>query len=153
MQVEIDAAPGAVSREQLTTLIHAFYRDIRTDESLAPIFARVIGDDWSAHLDRMVEFWCTVMLGSRSFRGNVFGKHMAIDGVAPAHFVRWLSLWRAHTALEVDPPAAEELQRIAQGIARNLYLGLFGRPPAPSELAPERSSEMNSTAAPASMGN
>ena len=120
-----DNCTEPVTRERLSALVHAFYRDIGADESLGPIFTTVIGPDWSVHLDRMVEFWSTVMLGSRSFRGNVFGKHRAIEGVAPSHFVRWLSLWRRHTDALFAPPDAAELQRIAQGIARNLFYGFF----------------------------
>jgi hemoglobin len=114
-----------ITKEGLRALIHAFYSDIGADPSLGPIFSRVIGTDWSAHLERMVEFWSTVMLGSRSFRGNVFGKHMAIEGIAPAHFTRWLSLWQQHTTARFEPAGAAELQRIAQGIARNLFHGFF----------------------------
>ena len=126
MEPEVrDSRTEAVTRERLSALVHAFYRDIGTDEALGPIFATVIGSDWSVHLERMVEFWSTVMLGSRSFRGNVFGKHMAIEGVAPTHFVRWLSLWRRHTDALFAAPDAAELQRIAQGIARNLFYGFF----------------------------
>jgi regulator of cell morphogenesis and NO signaling len=50
------------------------------------------------HLERMVEFWSTVALGTRSFKGDVFGKHMAVDGVAPRHFAVWLRLWGQHRA-------------------------------------------------------
>jgi hemoglobin len=66
-----------------------------------------------------------VMLGSRSFRGNVFGKHMAIEGIAPTHFTRWLTLWHQHTTARFESADAAELQRVAQGIARNLFHGFF----------------------------
>ena len=126
MEPEVNNCGTApVTKERLSALVHAFYRDIGADDALGPIFTTVIGPDWSVHLERMVEFWSTVMLGSRSFRGNVFGKHMAIEGVAPTHFVRWLSLWRRHTDALFAPPDAAELQRIAQGIARNLFHGFF----------------------------
>jgi hemoglobin len=125
MNAERDTVTTPITKEGLRALIHAFYRDIGADASLGPIFTAVIGADWSVHLERMVEFWSTVMLGSRSFRGNVFGKHMAIEGVAPAHFTRWLSLWQHHTTARFGPADAAELQRIANGIARNLFHGFF----------------------------
>lgn len=81
-----------IDRSKIETLIHDFYSDIRRDALLGPVFAGAIGDDWGVHLGRMVEFWSTVMLGTRSFSGNVFGKHMAIAGVRAEHFLRWLTL-------------------------------------------------------------
>ena len=117
---------GEPTREALSLLVQAFYDDVRAHPGLGPVFAAVIGDHWSVHLERMVEFWCTVMLGTHSFKGNVFGKHMQIDGVKPAHFLSWLSLWRRHTALRFEGDARDRLQQTAAGIARNLYYGYFG---------------------------
>ncbi|NKI92459.1 group III truncated hemoglobin [Rhizobacter sp. SG703] len=119
----------ALDRAQVETLVHEFYRDVRSDELLAPVFGAVIGDDWSVHLQRMVEFWSTVMLGSRSFRGNVYGKHMAIDGVRQEHFLRWITLWHRHTDRLFSREVAEEFQRTAHGIGRNLFHGFFGEFP------------------------
>jgi len=42
----------------------------------------------------MTEFWSTVLLHTRSFRGNVMRKHVALlPALQPAHFARWLTLW------------------------------------------------------------
>lgn len=117
---------GEPTREAIAQLVQAFYEDIRAHSELGPVFGAVIGEHWSAHLERMVEFWCTVMLGTHSFKGNVFGKHMQIEGVRPAHFLSWLSLWRQHTTQRFDGLARERLQQTAAGIARNLYYGYFG---------------------------
>ena len=68
-----------LSRERITLLIHSFYDEVRSDPDLAPVFNPVIGENWEPHLQRMVAFWSTVALGERSFRGNVFAKHMALE--------------------------------------------------------------------------
>jgi len=117
---------AAVDRESITRLVHQFYDDVRTDEVLSPTFDAVLGERWAMHLPRMVEFWSTVMLGSRSFTGNVFGKHMAVKGVTPQHFGRWLTLWIANTNALFDVDTATQMQQVASGIARNLYRGYFG---------------------------
>ena len=54
-----------------------------------------------------------------------FNARFLFDGVEPEHFVRWLSLWRRHTSALFAPADAAELQRIAHGIARNLFQGFF----------------------------
>jgi hemoglobin len=113
-------------RDQIRRLVHAFYRDVRSDASLGPLFDEAIGDHWETHLDRMVEFWSTVMLGTHSFRGNVFGKHMALAGVKDDHFLRWLTLWHRHTDRMFADDVAHEFQRTAHGIGRNLFHGFFG---------------------------
>ena len=51
------------------------------------------------------------MLGTRSFKGNVFGKHMAVAGVTPEHFTRWLTYWFLRTSELCRPRAAAVLQK------------------------------------------
>ena len=110
----------------IAKLVHEFYDDIRKDAELSPVFNAAIGDNWAPHLDRMVDFWSTVMLGSRSFQGNVFGKHMLINGVQPEHFVRWLQLFEATTARLFAPDDAAEFQVVARRMGASLQYGFFG---------------------------
>ena len=120
---------GPLSRERLSTLVHSFYADVRADPLLGPVFEDALFDRWEPHLARMVEFWSTVALGSRSFTGNVFGKHMALTGVTPAHFTHWVALWKENTDRLFEPDVAHDLQVTAHGIARNLFHGYFGELP------------------------
>jgi hemoglobin len=110
----------------IATLVHEFYDGVRADPELAPVFNAAIGDHWTPHLDRMVDFWTTVMLGSRNFQGNVFGKHMLLNGVTPDHFRRWLALFEATTARLFAPIDAAEFQTVARRIAASLQYGFFG---------------------------
>ncbi len=120
---------GPLSRERLSTLVHSFYADVRADPLLGPVFEQALAERWEPHLERMVEFWSTVALGSRSFTGNVFGKHMALSDVTPEHFTHWVQLWKKHTERLFEPEVSRDLQVTAHGIARNLFLGYFGVPP------------------------
>lgn len=110
----------------IATLVHAFYDDVRADPVLLPVFDAAIGDNWSPHLERMVDFWCTVMLGKRSFQGNVFGKHMLLGGVTPEHFIRWLTLFEASSTRLFNPTDANEFKTVARRIAASLQYGFFG---------------------------
>ena len=120
---------GPVTRERLSDLVHSFYADVRADPLLGPVFEKALAERWEPHLERMVEFWSTVALGTKSFRGNVFGKHMALADVTPAHFTAWVKLWGHHTERLFEADAARELQFTAHGIARNLFQGYFGTLP------------------------
>ncbi len=129
-----EAQPTAALVEQpdaasIHRLVHGFYADVRADPGLGPLFDGAIGDHWEPHLARMVEFWSTVVLGTRSFRGDVFSKHMALDGVQQGHFATWLQLWQRTTEAIFIPEVAQELQTVAHGIARNLFRGYFGHLP------------------------
>jgi len=120
--------PAELNRDSIAQLVAQFYDDVRADSILGPTFEAVLGGRWLSHLPRMVEFWSTVSLGSRSFTGNVFASHMAVPGVTVAHFERWIRLWTRHTQALFDPATARQLQEVARGIARNLYRGYFGHP-------------------------
>jgi hemoglobin len=116
-----------LDRSSITTLVHEFYDDVRADAVLGPVFDSAIGDRWDAHLARMVEFWSTVMLGTRDFQGNVFGTHMALQGIEPDHFRRWLTMFFATTERLFDPAVAHEFQLVGQRIASSLQYGYFGK--------------------------
>jgi len=122
------AAHSAVSEETIRQLVHAFYAKVREDDELGPIFARVIGQDWDAHLEKMCAFWSSVMLTSGRYKGNPMLAHMRLKMITEAHFLRWLSLFRA-TATELFAPgiAGAFISR-SENIARSLQLGMFFRP-------------------------
>lgn len=114
-----------MSRDSLQKLVHAFYADVRKDPALAPVFDAAIGAHWDTHLERMVEFWSTMLLDTRSFSGSVFGKHMQLQGVEPVHFERWMTLWYRHTAIGFDAADRDLLREKAGMIGRSLFLGFF----------------------------
>lgn len=121
--------PHAPDRAAVTALVTAFYADVQRDPLLGPVFERALHGQWDAHRARLVEFWSTVLLGTRSFRGDVMGRHMALEGITPAHFAAWVRLWQRHTTERFAPDVAERLQQAAHGIARNLFRGYFGAEP------------------------
>lgn len=112
--------------ESVATLVHEFYDSVRADPELGPVFDLAIGRNWTPHLARMVDFWSTVMLGKRGFQGNVYGKHMALSGITPAHFQRWLQLFHASTTRLFAPDDAAEFETVARRIAASLQYGFFG---------------------------
>lgn len=114
-----------LSRESIVILIRSFYSDVRADPELGPVFEAAIMDEWDAHLERMADFWSTVVLRTHSFRGNVYQKHMALNGIKREHFERWLSIWRMHTERMFELNIAREFQEIAEGIGRMLHYGFF----------------------------
>ena len=143
----VPAGGRPLDPQSIERLVHGFYADVRQDPLLGPVFEQALHGRWAAHLQRLVDFWSTVALGTRSFRGDVFGRHMALQGVTPAHFAAWVGLWRQHTERLFAPEVARELQVVAHGIARNLFRGYFGGEPAFAN--PRETHQSNGGAGPA----
>jgi hemoglobin len=112
------------------SLVHEFYRRVRQDTAIGPIFDRVIGEDWEAHLAKMCDFWSSVMLLTGRYKGNPMIAHIRLKMIKPEHFERWLALFR-QTARDVCPEEIAELFiGRAENIARSFQLGMFYRPDA-----------------------
>lgn len=116
----------SLTRPAIATLVGHFYADVQRDPRLEPIFSGVVGDHWQAHIDKLTDFWCTVMLGSGDYRGNVYGKHMVLSGIDRDHFQRWLALFESNAAALFPPEVCDELMTVARRIASSLQLGLLG---------------------------
>ncbi len=105
-----------VSREEISELVDKFYGKVRVDPEIGPIFNAAI-DDWPAHVALLKDFWSTVLLPERLYKGNALAKHLELS-LDPPHFARWLALF-GETAREVMPPQHADLvmfksQRIAE---------------------------------------
>ena len=117
---------GKVTEASIRQLVDTFYDAVRRDEILAPVFDHALHGDWAGHLPRMYDFWSTVLLGTRRFQSNVFGKHMALNGITQEHFMRWLSLFKSTVTQLFEGETASEILLVAERIAGSLQLGYFG---------------------------
>lgn len=78
--------------QDVQLLVDRFYEKVREDQTLGPIFDRVVGDKWPVHLDRMYRFWQTILLAEHTYHGSPFPPHMKLP-IGKEHFDRWLSLF------------------------------------------------------------
>jgi hemoglobin len=121
---------------EIERVVRAFYAKIRDDEELGPIFARVIGEDWEPHLQKMFAFWSSVMLMSGRYKGQPMVAHMRLKAVQPPHFDRWLKLFGETTDALCTPDTAAAFQLRAGRIAESLKLGMFFNPASPRAVTP-----------------
>lgn len=115
-----------MTEASIATMVDNFYAHVRNDVLLAPIFEQHLAGKWQTHMPRMVAFWTKILLGSGQFDGNVFGKHMALEGVTPEHFVHWLGLFRLTVTALFEPEEAAKAVVVAERIAGSLRYGFFG---------------------------
>jgi hemoglobin len=130
------AKPDGISEEGIARLIEAFYKRVRADPQLGPIFEGAIAGDWEPHLATMRAFWSSVMLGSRRYGGNPVGVHLNVAGMEPRLFERWLRLFGETCDDLFDEPTSAALRDRAERIAESLKLALFYRPDRPWPTGP-----------------
>ena len=111
----------------LERLVPLFYRRVREDAELGPVFNDAI-DDWPHHLDKLVAFWSSVMLTSGRYKGNPMMAHLKHKArITPELFDRWLALWATTTDEVMSPDVAAALQAKAARISESLQLALYFR--------------------------
>jgi hemoglobin len=87
-----------VNEHSIADMVDTFYGAVRHDSLLGPVFAGAIGEDWGPHLTKMKAFWSTVLLASRTYKGNPMVAHLQLPRLTESHFNRWLELWRETAA-------------------------------------------------------
>jgi hemoglobin len=115
---------AGVTEPMIHQLVHGFYAKIRKDPALGPVFNRVIGEDWDAHLAKMCDFWSSVLLMSGRFKGSPMAAHARIPEIRPTHFARWLHVFRQTAEELCPPPAAALFIAKSEVIAQSLQLGI-----------------------------
>ncbi|MDR5831417.1 group III truncated hemoglobin [Caballeronia sp. LP006] len=110
----------------IRTLVETFYRRVDDDSLLGPIFSRELTGRWDEHLTKMTTFWSSLVLGTKQYRGNVQEAHRPLEGIAPEHFARWLTLFLDTVDARYEPAAAVQFMEPALRIAHSLQLSKFG---------------------------
>lgn len=116
-----------VDREDVRTLVEAFYRRAFADPLIGPIFTDVARMYLPAHLPIMCDFWETVLFRAGVYRRNALQVHFALDArteLGRQHFDRWLALWRTEIDERFTGPKADlaklQAERIAGAMHRRL---------------------------------
>jgi hemoglobin len=116
------AARDLCTEEEITTLVYGFYDRIRADALLGPIFNRHISD-WDTHLDKMVQFWSSLMRGTGTYSGTPMPKHAVLPDLDARMFEHWLALFHLTAQQLPNRPFAERAEVFAHRIARSLWFG------------------------------
>lgn len=119
--------PFAASKESITPatirqLVDGFYGRARQDSLLGPVFDAHIQDQWDQHLQKMYQFWETVLLGLPHYKGAPLLVHQGLPEITAAHFGRWLELFIATAGDVFDGRdaafVADRVRIMAGGLSR-----------------------------------
>lgn len=111
-----------ITEQEISDLVDRFYAKVRLDPEIGPIFNEKV-EDWPAHLALLKNFWSTVMLTTRRYKGDPMMIHLQLP-LEPNHFSRWLELF-AETAREVmSPEHAAIIIAKSERIAGNFQAGI-----------------------------
>lgn len=120
------------TEDEIRQMVHLFYDRIRQDDQLGPVFNHHI-HDWDNHLQRMVDFWSSMLRGTGTYEGTPMPKHIALPGLTAQLFGHWLDLFHSTLATLPNRAMAEKAETFAERIARSLWYGyqLHNAPNAP----------------------
>jgi hemoglobin len=118
--------PDLCTEEEVKALVHAFYSKVRKDPVLAPIFESHIAN-WDHHLARIVDFWSSALRGTARYKGAPMPKHVALPGLSPALFHRWLALFRETTQTLENAALQQRADDLAHRIAGSFWYGYQSR--------------------------
>lgn len=131
-EIQRHANAIGIDEEYIALLVDEFYRRVRADDVLGPIFEEAIGDRWGHHMPRMKSFWASVALNAGTYSGQPVPVHKKLTRVEHSHFEHWLKLFR-ETLEETapTPDAVVYFMERANRIAESLQLAMFGFPGLP----------------------
>lgn len=118
------------SRGDIELLVNTFYASVQKDDMIGPIFNDVAKVDWNHHLPKMYNFFETILLGGRGFKGNPMEVHFSLNQktpLLPEHFERWQQLFSRAVDQLFEGETAEEAKQKASSIA-NLMMFRINSP-------------------------
>jgi hemoglobin len=102
-----------VTRKDLIVLVDSFYEKVKADSLLGPVFSHV---NWPRHLPIMYDFWCSMLLGKTTYKGNPMQSHLRLL-IGGTHFTQWLKLFKETVDEKFTGEKAEETKMRAHAIA------------------------------------
>ena len=110
-----------INIQDIKLLVNTFYDKVREDEMLREIFNNVIKDRWPQHLEKMYQFWQTILLEEHTYYGSPFLPHANLP-VSRTHFNLWLELFFATIDDLFEGEKAEEAKWRANKMAEMFQL-------------------------------
>ncbi|MBW1294423.1 group III truncated hemoglobin [Aquimarina litoralis] len=128
------------SRDDVFVLVSSFYKNIRQDETLGPIFnAHIQEKQWPEHIEKLTDFWVTALFGKVCYKGNPAKAHKKVDhnlnhSINQIHFGKWLQLWFYTIDKFYEGAIAQRAKDAARKMATSQYLSIWKNRPHQIEI-------------------
>ncbi|MBS1749513.1 MAG: group III truncated hemoglobin [Bacteroidetes bacterium] len=86
------------TRRDIELLVDRFYKNVRADHLLGPVFDDIAKVNWEKHLRVMYDFWDNTIFFSGTYSGNPMHLHQHLHerfSLNSTHFERWNELFDA----------------------------------------------------------
>jgi len=116
-------ARDLVTRSDIHDLVISFYREVVFDDLLGPVFEEVAEVDWSAHIPKLIDYWCRVLLGQPGYDGFILGPHRQVhehEAFRPELFDRWYQLFVEAVDQDWEGPTSDQAKAHAARMAATL---------------------------------
>jgi len=118
-----------ITRENIDTMVHTFYRKVLKDDIVGVFFIAKLGDDmtnehWKTHLELLINFWSTMILGDGDYAGNPFMPHTQMGELKRETFEQWLELFFKTIDEVYEPQIGHPFKERGMGIATNFMRNL-----------------------------
>jgi hemoglobin len=103
-----------INREDIEILVNKFYDKLGENEGVKNIFFDRLGpkENWPTHLQTIINFWETVLLGATSYTGQSFAPHATMQ-LTKEHFDIWLYLFNETVDELYQGPIADKAKERA----------------------------------------
>ena len=103
-----------ITEDAIREMVHQFYANVQKDPALGPIFHHAVGQRWDAHLERLCDFWSTVLLTSKRY-----------------YFEQWLCLFNDTVTDLICESLAKDIMHRATRMAARIQETIFDPPAFP----------------------
>lgn len=107
-----------LTRADVQKLVAAFYDVAMNNQKIGMFFTDVVILNLDIHLPKIIDFWCSLLLGHNVYKGNPMVKHIALnrlERMTDEHFETWLNLWNdTIRKMYVGPVANDAIKRARQ---------------------------------------
>jgi len=80
------------TREDIIRLVDTFYGRVKENELLGAVFNPRLEGRWPEHMEKMYDFWHTILLYEHRYSGHPFAPHATMP-LQQEHFDTWVELF------------------------------------------------------------
>ena len=117
-----------VNEDTVKVVIDAFYKKVRSNDQLKPVFEEAIGvsdEEWAPHMQVMYTFWNAVMTKSVVYNGNPMKKHQELAPFDLSLFDVWLALFEETVRVYHTEDIADTYVEKSKMIAKSLRFAMM----------------------------